>query len=296
MGKAPSEKAAKAIAIAELPDDELIVYGRELGLALDPKMGRGELLRRIRQRQELLLELDHEAMLDVVVWARVPVRKSAGKEELARKIAGTRKMDFRGLSDRGLYVLARLRDVPVRTTDSRLLMAARLRDAEPVWHRIRRARRKVVGQVLGMVVGDTGEEEDESYRFLPESTAPTSTLRDHIAEQGVVGGIAYRLRSVADDYVREKLDEIETRIDLKLDEIDARLAEWRDKEIANRLRILKITLVVSVFVALLSLGYNLVNRMNAPPPPAPAPPAERIEPAPGFGLADPPCSLGEPWV
>ena len=41
--------------------------------------------------------------------------------------------------------------------------------------------------------------------------------------------------------------------------IDRRLAEWRDKEIANRLRILKITLWASVIVASLSLIYSYVK-------------------------------------
>lgn len=141
-----------------------------------------------------------------------------------------------------------------------------------------------------MVVGDTGDADEGSYRFLPESPA-AGTLRDHIAEQGVVGGIAHRLRSVADDYVREKLDEIENRIDHKLDEIDARLAEWRDKEIANRLRILKITLVVSVLVALLSLGYNVVTHLDEPVAPEP-PPAGQVEQAQEAAHAEPPCSLG----
>jgi hypothetical protein len=70
---------------------------------------------------------------------------------------------------------------------------------------------------------------------------------------------------VADDYVRQKLDEIEARIDKKLDEIDHRLGEWRDKEIANRLRIIKITLVASVVVAVLSLGYNYVRGCHVQP-------------------------------
>ncbi len=49
------------------------------------------------------------------------------------------------------------------------------------------------------------------------------------------------------------------RIDRKLDEIDRRLAEWRDKEIANRIRILKITLWASVIVGIISLIYAYVK-------------------------------------
>ncbi len=47
--------------------------------------------------------------------------------------------------------------------------------------------------------------------------------------------------------------------DRKLDEIDRRLGEWRDKEIANRIRILKITLWATVIVGLASLLYSWVK-------------------------------------
>ena len=97
--------------------------------------------------------------------------------------------------------------------------------------------------------------ESEAYRFLPEEGRYPS-LKEEIADEGVVGGIARKIRGVADDYVRQKLDEIEIRIDQKLDEIDTRLGEWRDREVANRLKIIKITLVGSILVALLSLGYK----------------------------------------
>src|SRR4051812_42577955 len=106
------EETKKAVAISELPLDELILYGRELGLQLDSKMGQGELLRLVRQRQELLVELEREAMLDIVVWARRPVRESVSKEELAKEIASIRRMKMEGLSRRGATALARLRGVP----------------------------------------------------------------------------------------------------------------------------------------------------------------------------------------
>jgi hypothetical protein len=55
----------------------------------------------VRERQELLVELEKDALLDIVVWARRPVRQSASKEQLAKEIAAIKKMDFAGLSDRG---------------------------------------------------------------------------------------------------------------------------------------------------------------------------------------------------
>ena len=245
MSKATDQKAKESIGISELPADELSRYGRELGLRLSVKMGQGELLRRVRDRQELLLELDQEAMLDIAVWARHPVRASASKEELAKLIASITKMDFEGLSERGLVTLSRLRGVPAREDDPRELIEARLKDAEPFWDRMRRRRRTAVGNIISKVVNGPAPDDAETYRFLPEEGSSAS-LKQHITEGGVVGGIARTLRGVADDYVYEKLDEIETRIDKKLDEIDRRLGEWRDREIVNRLKIIKITLVASV--------------------------------------------------
>lgn len=250
-----TEQAKRAVAISELPPDELIHYGRELGLELESSTPQGELLRRVRERQELLVELDRDAMLDVVVWARRPVRASASKEELAKEIATIRRMKMGDLSHRGVIALARLRGVAARPDQSIAEIEKAMRAQESLWDKVQRRRRRIIGSVISRVVDGSSKKAD--YKFLPEdkSLSP-STLKEQIVEEGVVGGIARRLRGVADDYVKEKLDEIEQRIDAKLDEIDQRLGEWRDREITNRLRIIKYTLVASVIVALLSLGYD----------------------------------------
>ena len=253
-----ADEAKKSVAISELPTDELVHYGRELGLGLNEKMGRPELLRRIRERQVLLLDLDREALLDIAVWARLPVRHSASKEELARAIAGMTKMNFQGLGQRGLVALARLRGAPANMDEPAQIIEERIRRLESLWGKIQRQRRQWAASVIARMVNATNDAEQESYRFLPEEGAPTS-LKEHITEGGVVGGIARKIRSVADDYVREKLDEIELRIDRKLDEIDRRLEEWRDREVAIRLKMIRITLVASVLVALLSLGYSYLK-------------------------------------
>jgi hypothetical protein len=244
------------LSLSELPTDELIRYGRELGLELSDRTPQGEVLRRVRQRQALLVELDRDALLDVVVWMRRPVRRSASKEVLAKEIARSDRTGFEGLSERGLWALARLRGVEPLEGEPRELLQRRLVASDGLWSRIRRRRRQWVGRMVVRMMS-SGPDEPEDYQFLPEEGPPT--LREEIEEQGVVGGIARRLRGVADDYVREKLDEIERRIDHKLDEIDHRLAEWRDREIANRLRILKITLVFTILVALISLVYSYVR-------------------------------------
>ena len=76
-----------------------------------------------------------------------------------------------------------------------------------------------------------------------------------------------RLRGAADNYIAAKLDEIEARVDAKLDHLEVRideklrevhdqLRELRDHELRHRLRLLKLTLVFTVLVAILSLVYK----------------------------------------
>lgn len=249
--------ASSTPSLSELPTDELVAYGSELGLHVDDRTPRGELLRRIRDRQALLVELDREALLDIAAWARLPVRRSATKEALAKKIASVTKYHYEGLSDRGLRALARLHGAEVRTSDSRETIERRLKRRAGLWARLRRRRRSVVGGWISNLLEHDNPEGE--YRFLPEEDGNKPTLRDSIEESGLVGGIAQRLRGAADQYVYEKLDEIERRIDHKLDEIDARLGEWRNQEISNRLRLIRITIISAIIVAVISLGYDYLK-------------------------------------
>jgi len=264
-------KESSPATLSQLPIDELRSYARELGLNVPDRMPPADLLRVIRQRQELLLELDRQAMLDVVVWARRPVRQSASKEQLAKEIASIDRMHFEGLSHRGLVALARLRDIEVSDSEPDDRIIGKLRKAESLRHFIKRKQRWLVGTVLERVILGKAEPTGE-YKFLPEDTGGREPrLRQEVEDQGIVRGLAGQLRHVADDYIAEKLNEIERRIDQKLDEIDARLAEWRDREIANRLKIIKITLAASLIVALLSLGYKYASTRAVPDRPASPP-------------------------
>ena len=82
--------------------------------------------------------------------------------------------------------------------------------------------------------------------------------------------VAEQLRGAADSYLAAKLDEIEARVDEKLDHVEQRidrkivelheqLAEMRDRELRHRLRLLKITLIFTVLVAIISLVYKWVE-------------------------------------
>lgn len=251
-------------AIDKLPHDELLRYGRSLGLDLDDSLTSDEIAQRVHRRRRLLRELDREGLLDVIKWARRPVRRNANKEELALEIARIDKTNYDSLSRRGLRTLARLREIAAGDQESTEEIIRKLRKQPGLWERWHRKRRRWIGSWLSKMIDGETREDAGAYQFLPddlegENEGQKVSLKRQIEDHGVVGGLASRLRGAADDYIKIKMDEIEARIDEKLDQIDQRLAEWRDREVANRLKILRITLVFTVLVAILSLGYNYVK-------------------------------------
>lgn len=277
--------------LAEMPRDELDHLAEEYGLDSTEYKTRQHLVAAIHERRQLIATLDREAMLDVVKWGRRPVTVNASKEQIAQEIARITSMKFAGLSQRGLVVLARLRGVTnAQLSDGVPLLIKKLRKQEGLFKRFNRKRRSMLGAIVSKMVGESDAGAD--YQFLPPpggaTTGPAATahssssssgaggLRDEIEEAGLFGGIAGRIKKSADSYVNQKLDEIEARIDRKLDEIDRRLAEWRDREIANRIRILKITLWASVIVGVFSLMYSYVqNTLRSPAVPTPSAKVER---------------------
>lgn len=259
--------------ISDLPPDELLRYAQAMGLDVRAKTPHGELLRLVRERQDLLDSLDYSVLVELIKWTRRAVHENAGKEELAREIAESKKMTFDGLSHNALYALARLRNVAAAPQEPDAEIVRKLLKREKWMDKFRRKRNTWLGGMIGKYVFGTESpvESTGEYQFLPaDQRGPT--LKEEIEERGLIGGLTGRIRGAADDYVKEKLDEIERRIDRKLDEIDRRLGEWRDRELVNRLRIFKLTLLATVIVALISLLYNLVNRVvggsAAPEPPA----------------------------
>ena len=259
-------------AATKLPRDELNTLAADYGLNPDRLATRDEVVEALAARKKLIQTLDRDAMLDIVRWGRRPVAATASREQLALEIARVKKMTFDGLGPAALRTLALLRGCRCDAEDSPKTLLKRLRRQESLAARLDRNRRAVVGSVVAKLVGgdDGGAEPSaEPYRYLaPGDKArpaaivppPPARLRDEIEERGLIGGLADRVRRGADSYVNVKLDEIEARIDRKLDEIDRRLGEWRDKEVANRVRIIKITLWASVIVSVVSLIYAYVTR------------------------------------
>ncbi len=258
--------------LQDLPKDELEHLAEELGLDPTRFKSRQHLVAGIHERRQMIASMDREAMLDVVKWARRPVPVNVSKEYLAQEIVRIKSMRFSGLSQRGLIALAMLRGVRVNPQDDVPTLIKRLKKQEGFLARLNRKKRAMIGSLVSGMIGDTEEAGD--YQFLPPQPGPagnatgpsapaqprrSGTIKEEIEDAGLFGGIAGRIKKSADSYLNQKLDEIEARIDRKLDEIDRRLAEWRDKEIANRIRILKITLWASVIVSLISLLYFYIR-------------------------------------
>jgi hypothetical protein len=260
--------------LADLPKDELATLAEEMGLEPRRHKTPQDLVSAIHGRRQLIASLDRDAMVDVVRWGRRPVPINATHEQLAHEIGRIKSMRFDGLSERGLIALARLRGVELASGEPIPAMVKKLKKSEGFFARMNRKRRAVLGSIVSNMIGENDPAAE--YQFLPPvegrggpgpttttasatATARDRSIKEEIEESGLFGGIASRVKKTADQYINQKLDEIESRIDRKLDEIDRRLAEWRDKEIANRLRILKITLWASVIVASLSLIYSYVK-------------------------------------
>lgn len=251
--------------LGDLSREEVEALAEEFGLDPGRFTIRQHLVAALHERRQLIATLDRDALVDVLNWAGRVASPNTTREQLAIEVVRTRSMRFGGLSHRGLYVLARLRGAEVSPDASVAKLTRELRRQEGFFARVNRKRRAWIGSMVGKMIG---EEDPGPVRPAPvpldprvPGAAKSTRIKEDIEQSGLFGGIANRVKKSADSYLNQKLDEIEARIDRKLDEIDRRLAEWRDKEIANRIRILKITLWASVIVATVSLiyGYLKVN-------------------------------------
>jgi hypothetical protein len=283
----PATQIAAAVSpskqLHELPKDELDHLAEDYGLDPRESKSRQHLVAAIHDRRQLIAALDRPAMLDVIRWGRRPVTENATNEQLAQEIFRIKSMQFAGLSQRGLMTLAQLRGIACNAQEDVPHLIRKLKKQEGFFTRMNRKRRAVLGSMVSNMLGES--ESTGEYQFLPPSESdpqappPTPSIKQEIEESGLFGGITSRLKRSADEYLNQKLDEIEARIDRKLDEIDRRLGEWRDKEIANRIRILKITLWASVIVGAFSLVYSYMKEaFFSPDVPAQVQPAQKNPP------------------
>lgn len=271
--------------LSEVPLDELENLAEEFGLSPKDYKTRQQLVAAMHERRQMIASFGREALLDVIRWGRRPVMQNATKEQMAQEIVRIKSMRFAGLSQQGLFVLAKLRGVQCSPADEVPALVKRLKKSEGFFTRLNRKRRALLGSIVSNMIGENPPTTE--YQFLPPTPGDGSvagagstsggaahgrsaTIKEDIEEAGLFGGIAGRIKKSADQYLNQKLDEIEQRIDRKLDEIDRRLGDWRDKEIASRIKILKITLWASVIVGAFSLIYAyIVETFRSVPPPAP---------------------------
>jgi hypothetical protein len=260
--------------LSELPKDELANLAIEFGLDPGDYKSRQHLVAAIHDRRQMIASLNREVMLEVLRWGRRPIIANLNQEQLAQEMIRIKSMRFEGLSQPALVTLAQLRGVKISHTDDVPALVRKLKKKEGLFTRLNRKRRAMLGSIVSNMLGESAPVAGEQPYALPATDAPgqpraesagsKSSIKDEIEEAGLFGGIAGRIKRSADEYLNQKLDEIESRIDRKLDEIDRRLAEWRDKEIANRIRILKITLWASVIVGAFSLIYSYVKETINP--------------------------------
>ncbi len=240
----------KADLLGGLTGEQRAELAARMGLSLEADLDVNHAVRAILERQALILGFDREVLDELLAWGGRRVEEGATNFRMVAEICGITSTRVEDLSDRALLTLARLRGAEVGRYPGRDELIRALQRQESLRSRFERKRRRLVGKLVAKLVGETPDPPEPK-----DGKPPLPGIREQIEQLGLVGGVAGHIRGAADDYISMKLDEIERRIDRKLDEIDLRLAEWRDREIANRLRILKVTLVVSVVVAVISLLY-----------------------------------------
>jgi hypothetical protein len=215
----------------------------------------------------MLEEIHRGALHDLAAWAGVDVSAEESAAALLARIATAGDAPFEQLSTRGLRLLAEAREIPIESETSRVELIRRLRRARSWRDSWRAHRRRMAGSLISRALSTTPGPGPAG----PIHSGGAERLKQRVQRHGVVAGIAGELRGAADSYVAQKLDEIERRVDAKLDQIDDRLRQWRDREVATRLRLLKLTLIVAILVALISLGYDYVRQsaaFNRAAPPA----------------------------
>ena len=146
--------------------------------------------------------------------------------------------------------MARLHDVPFDEETPLEEIAVAIEASAKRWTDVlKRASGRVVGFIARQVAGDGKDDTLE----VPEE-------EEKAVSRSLKKGFKAALRFSMDDYIAEKLDEIEARIDRKLDELDRKMDAWRTREVRHRLRIIKYTIVATVVVAVISILYKLIAR------------------------------------
>ncbi len=243
--------------MSENDDDRLIRlrhHAVRLGIDEVDKLSAEELAEALDDRLQLVEQIGRQPLADILLWADERVDDDESVHELAARVLRLRSSHYDGLSRNCLEALAHLHGVHIKDDDDAQRLRDRLEHRGGLGGRIRRARRKALSYLIGKIVGET--EQDVAEEPRPRAT-------DQVKRKGLVQGLSSYVRGSVDDYVAEKLDEIEKRIDRKLEDIDRQMDQWRRREVMHRLRIIRITLMATLVVAILSLLYEIVRRLMA---------------------------------
>lgn len=245
-----------AAELGELDIEQLQQLCRLLNVRVDNHATLVHMRRELLRRMTMVSSIDDAPMQDLLQWAGSMAGAKPTPVRVIAHIAACTRTDYFRLPEPALRRLAAIRGVKVSEQMDAGQIVDALKRSEGLMGILRRKKRELIGSLLGGLF--------EQAAGVPDSDTQTSTngndqLKKKIVDEGFTRGLSSQLRGMADSYVSTKLDEIEQRIDRKLDQIDKRLSEWRDAEVRNRLRMLKITLVFSVVIAVVSLGYSVVR-------------------------------------
>ena len=237
-----------ARALEELSDVELRGIAEDLGLDVGRKESRTGLIERIRDRHRVIDEVSREEFARIVRWAGEEVKDFHAKALLVRRFY---RLNFRrteGLTPDDVRIVARLHGIEFAEDAPPEEIAGKVEASAKRWTDVlKRASGRVVGYIAKKVAGADDD----------EMTPPEDEAKEVSA--GLRKGFKAALRFSMDDYIAEKLDEIEARIDRKLDELDRKMDDWRTREVRHRLRIIKYTIIGTVVVAVVSIIYKLLT-------------------------------------
>ena len=182
----PSESGRQ---LQELHKDQLEKLADELGVEAARYPTRQHLIAAIHQRQQLIAVLDRDAMLDCIRWGRRIVPSNASNEQLAREVLQIKSMRFDGVSQQGLYVLARLRGATVKETDDVPTLIRKLKKLEGFFSKLGRKHRRFLGSLVSGLIGETEVESEfhptvDEKQDAPSSQPRSVSIKEEIEEAG----------------------------------------------------------------------------------------------------------------
>ena len=234
--------------LEEVGDVELRGIAEDLGFDVGRKESRSDVISRIRARRLVIDEVSREEFARILRWAGEEVKDFHAKDLLVRRFYRVNFRRTEGLSPEDLRIVGRLRGLEFDEDTPTEEIAASIEASAKRWTDVlKRAGGRVVGYIAKKVAG---ADDDEMAPPEDEQKVVSASLRK---------GFKAALRFSMDDYIAEKLDEIESRIDRKLDDLDRKMDDWRTREVRHRLRIIKYTIIATVIVAVISIIYKLVT-------------------------------------